>query len=97
MTPGMARLVMRAYTASRLGRDRRSRSTWWSPTFRDRASLGRLSLDVGLNITCLGYNGSIAFGINTTPQIAPGVDELADSFEPALRELEQAAGIAAES
>ena len=32
MTPGLAGLVMRAYTASRLGSGRVARSTWWSPT-----------------------------------------------------------------
>jgi diacylglycerol O-acyltransferase / wax synthase len=111
MTPGMAGLVMRAYTASRLGRGRRVPinvviSNIPGPGFpiymagalvEHMLPIGPLSMDVGLNITCLSYNGSIEFGINTTPQITPYVNELADGFEPALRELEHAAGIAAQS
>ena len=111
IAPGLAGLVMRAYTASRLGSGRRApvnvvvsnipgpdHPYYVAGALVERMlPIGPLVADFGLNITCFSYNGSIDFGINTTPQIARDVDELADGFEPALRELEHAAGIAAES
>ncbi len=110
-TPGMAGLVMRAYTASHLGSGRIAPvnvvvSNVPGPDYpyyvagalvERMLPFGPLVADFGLNITCFSYNGSMDFGVNTTPQIARDVDELADGFEPALRELEQAAGIVAMS
>jgi diacylglycerol O-acyltransferase / wax synthase len=104
--PGLLGLAARAYTASRLGSRVAPLNVCISnvpgpdyPYYVAGALVERiipvslLTLDGGLNITCFSYNGSIDFGLLSTPQIANDLDELGDGFEPALRELEEAAGL----
>lgn len=55
--------------------------------------IGPLMLDVGLNVTCLSYCGSLDFGVSTTPEIAGDISDFTAALQPALEQLEGAAGL----